>query len=312
VTSPRQSYWRSRAYTALNRFVAADAGDGTAFGYGMAAGASGMLNGWTHPRTTSLLMLLLGTRNPDGGYGLGRPYDAFADGTVNPASTTYTVTLADHVGHTLLAAYKGGSAAVERQDVQDVANLLVSTQRVPVARGECVAYSRSPHDAAGQVHNVNAGVGWFLSDCNGSGFGATGMQKLITNITICEQVAYREDRFWWPYLDDGPDQDADHNSYTAESLYRLAYWVGREVAYRQMAFPPPAGTSNDQDPIVHTRLAGMPGGNGSWSRSTAGVTLWAELSDQWRPEQDEYLAGILDDRAAQFAYYAARASIASL
>lgn len=306
----RSDWWRSRAITALDRFTAADTGAGTSFGYGMAAGAAGMLYGWPNTVTRGLLLKLLGTRNPDGGYGLGRPYDAFADGTVNPPDTTYTVTLAGHVGPTLLAAYKGGSGIVARQDVQDVVNLLVSTQRVPVPRGECVAYSRSPNDAAGWVHNVNAGVGWFLSDVNGAGFGATGMQRLITNITIAEQVAYREAEYWWPYLDDGPDQDADHNSYQAEAAYRLFYWPGREVAYRMMTA---AWSDNAQGPIVHTRLAGLPGGNGSWSRTVPGLTLWLDLFDQygWHTEQDDYLAGLTGERAAQFAYYAARAALAA-
>lgn len=313
MASERSNWWRDRAVAALNIFAGADTGVGTSFGYSMAAGAAGMLNGWGHPYTTATLTKLLDTRNPDGGYGLGVPYDALGDGTVNSADTTYSVTLAGHVGPTLLAAYRGGSTVVARVDVQDVIDLLVTAPRVPVARGQCVAYSFAPADAAGQVHNVNAGAAWFLADANAAGFGATGLQKLITDITIAELVAYREAEFWWPYLDDGPSagQDPDHNSYQAESMYRLAYWVGREVAYRQMT-PGLSPPGNAMDPIAHTRLAGLPGGPGSWSRTTAGVTLWAELSDQWRDEQDAYLAAITaPDRAAQFAYYAARASRAS-
>ncbi|MBK8076059.1 MAG: hypothetical protein IPK24_10920 [Kineosporiaceae bacterium] len=41
-----------------------------------------------------------------GGYGLGTAWDAFGDGTRNPASTTYTVTTAGHVGWVLLEARK--------------------------------------------------------------------------------------------------------------------------------------------------------------------------------------------------------------
>jgi hypothetical protein len=317
--SVRGDWWRARAITALSRFIASDTGAESAFGYGMAAGASGSLYGWTDPRTTLLLTRLLAGRNPDGGYGLGRTYDAFQDGTVNPATTTYTVTLASHAGPTLLAAYKGGATVVVRQDVQDVIDLLVNgcgrlalpgcvPPRVATPRGDCVAYSLDPNDATGCVHNVNAAVGAFLSSANGKGFGATGMQKLITNITIAELVAYREDDFWWPYLDDDPDltgQDPDHNSGSAEAMYGLAYWVGREVAYRQMVYPPPV-PGNAQDPIVHTRLTGLPGGPGSWSGTSTTVTLWCVLGDTWLAEQDTYLATITGDRAAQFAYYAAR------
>jgi len=287
----------------------------------MAAGASGMLSGWGHATTGQLLTRLLATRNPDGGYGLGRPYDAFADGTVNGADTTYTVTLAGHVGPTLLAAYRGGAPAVARSDVQAVINLLMAAPRITVPRGQCVAYSLESADAPpaggmGWVHNVNSGVAWFLHECNAAGFGATGMQRLITDIGIAEMLAYVESGQWWPYLDNGPlaAQDPDHNSYMAEAMYRLAYWVGREVAYSQMVYPTPAGVpgnSNQQDPIVHTRLTSLPGGPGSWSRTAPGVTLWAELGDAWKTEQDTYLAGLTGDRAAQFAYYAARNVLAT-
>ncbi len=292
---------------------------GTSFGLGMAAGAAGMLHGWSHVVTTGLLVRLLDGRNPDGGYGLGRAYDAFADGTLNGPETTYTVTLAGHVGPTLLAAYRGGSPVMARADVQAIVDLLVhDVPRIPIARGQCVAYSLDPNDSPpaaglGQVHNVNSGVALFLHEANAAGFGATGMQRLITDITLAEIVAYREASLWWPYLDDDPDlsgQDPDHNSYMAEAMYRLAYWIGREVAYSQMAYPPPV-PGNSQDPIVHTRLVSLPGGPGSWSRTAPGVTLWAELGDTHRAEQDAYLATLTGDRAAQFAYYAARNVLAT-
>lgn len=310
AASERGDWWRGQAATALAGFLAADSGGGDAFTYGMAAGASGYLYGWSDARTTLLLTRLRAEQLPGGGYGLGRPYDAFNDGTVNPASTQYAVTLAGQVGPTLLAGFKAG--AVPRAEVQDIVTRLVGFPRVAAGRGQCVAYSDSPNDdppssyPVGCVHNVNAGVGWFLSDANAAGFGATGMQRLITDITLTETIAYRENDLEWPYIDNGPFLDADHDSYSAESMYRLAYWVGREVAYRWMNGPITTGEA--KGPITHTRIAGMPGGNGSWSRTQPGVTLWCEMSDRWRDEQVAYRVSQSGAGLAQFAYYAARAS----
>lgn len=311
--STRGDWWRAQAVTALTRFLAADTGSGDAFTYGMATGASGYLYGWADSRTTGLLAKLRATKLPSGAYGLGRPYDAFNDGTVNDAGTAYTVTLAGHVGPTLLAGFKAG--AVPRAEVQAVIDELMAMPRVAAAKGQCVAYSDSPNDdppanpayPVGCVHNVNAGVGWFLSDANAAGFGATGMQKLITDITLTEAVAFQASTNSWPYIDDGPYLDADHDSYEAESVYRLAYWIGRESAYRRMANPVPAGET--KGPIVHTRLAGLPGGIGSWAPGEPTVPLWCQLSDQWQTEQNTYQAAQVGAALAQYAYYAARASV---
>jgi hypothetical protein len=306
AASARGDWWRARAITAINKFATLDDGAEQAGAYADAAYAEALLYGWSHAAAQAYLTKLRAARTSTGGYGIGRPWDAFQDGTVNPADTTYTVTLSG-VGSVLLAAYKAG--AVPRAEVQQVVSALMAIPRVPVPRGDCVAYSQTAADAAaGCVHNVNAGVAAFLSAANAQGFGATGLQKLITGITIAELVAYREAEFWWPYVDSGPSaaQDPDHNSYSAESMYGLAYWVGREVAYRQMTTAPGV---NAQDPIAHGRLTGLPGGPGSWSGTSTTVTLWCVLGDTWRTEQDAYLAGITDaGRAAQVASYAARNS----
>lgn len=308
--SERSDWWRAIAITALTKFTAGDTGDGHTFEYSMAAGASGYLYGWSDPGTQALLVKLIATRNPDRGYGVGEAWDAYQNGTINPADTSYSVTMAGHAGPTLLAAYIAGAPGVVRQDVQDLVNLCVGLPRVTVPRGAAVCYSRNANDiSGGNVHNVNAGVGWFLSDCNAAGFSRSGMQSLITNIAICEMVSFREASHWWPYANAGANADTDHNSYQVESGYRLMYWPARDSAYLQMTT---AGTESTA-PIAHTRLAGLPGGIGSQALTpqAPGQTLWGELSDQWRTEQTAYLAaqGVGSDRAAQFAYYAARASL---
>lgn len=304
--SARSDQWRARAITALDKFLATTtAPDMPSFAYGMAAGAAGYLYGWDDPITTDLLAQLRATKNPDGTYGLNEPRDVFNDGTVNSATTGYAVTIAGHVGPTLLEAYKHGAATAA--EIQVLVNALAKTfpKVTGITRGQCIAYSNSPYDKTHCVHNVNSGVAWFLMEANALGFGATGMQNLITNISIAEGIAYRETQWWWPYSDSGANADADHASYEAEAMYRLQYWVGREAAYRMMI---KNWTDNDQGPIVHTRLIGLPGGVGSDSGDT---TLWCVMGDSVSAEQDAYLASITGgDRAAQFAYYAARNSVA--
>jgi hypothetical protein len=306
----RSEWWRGLATDALNKFVSTDSGSESTFGYGMAAGASGILNGWSHATTDLLFTRLLGRRHADGGYGLDYAWDAFNDGTVNPALTSYTVSIAGHAGPALLAAYSNGSTVVARSDVQGCIAELMAMPRITVSRGLCVAYSNHPNDKQGQVHNVNAGVAAFLADCNAAGFGAGGMQRLITGISVYEALGYNATWRGWPYTNlHTAVQDADHDSYTVESVYGrkggpLVYWVGREAAYRMMNTDFSAETQGE---IVHTRLASLPGGPGSWSTLYPGTSVWSELAyTKWKGEQDALAVEVTGDRAAQFAWYAAQ------
>jgi hypothetical protein len=315
AVTTRSEWWRGLATTALQKFQATDTGKGTTFGYGHAAGASGILNGWTAAPTNALLTKLLGTRFASGGYGLNFAYDAFGDGTVNAASTVYTVTVADHAGTFLLAAYRNKSTVITRADVQNCVNLLMAMPRVKVPRGVCLAYSNNPNDnppadgSLGQVHNVNAGVAAFLADANAAGFNATGMQKLITDVSLCETIGYNSTWRGWPYRDkDTAIQDADHGSYTAASMYGRtggpqAYWVGHEAVYQLMTHD---YSSQPRGQIAHTRLGSLGGGPGSWSTIYPGTSLWSEyVYTKWRTEQEAYAATATGDSAAQFAWFAA-------
>lgn len=304
--SARGDAWRSRAVTAFNKFRAADDGQEGVYAYAAMAEASGRLYGWSHAYTTTYLAKVYALANPDGGWGLDKAYDAFADGSVNPADTTYAVTLADHVGMPLLNGYKAG--VVPRDKVQGIVNELMAMPRVPVDRGQCVAYSTQPWDATPGycVHNVNAGVGYFLHQVAAAGFGATGMHRLITDITIAEQVAYREQDVWWPYVHDGANQDPDHESYSAASMYPLAYWVGREAVYKLMDNSYPG---DPYAPLAHLRLTSLPGGVASWSRTVSGLTLWCEMGDRWGAEADAFIASPpspTGQRLAQAALFSAR------
>lgn len=300
----RGDAWRSRAVSAIAAFRAADDGRQSAHAYAYMAGASARVYGWSHAWTQSYLSKLYSLQNPDGGYGLGAEYDAFSDGTINASTTSYAVTMADHVGPVLLAGYKAG--AVTRDRVQSVVDMLVAwRQLIEVARGVCVSYSTWEWDAYSWmcVHNVNAGVASFLHDAASAGFGATGMHRLITDITVKETADYLVDGRGWPYMTDGSTsvQDPDHEAYTADSMYRLAYWIGREVAYRLITTAYPGDPTA---PLAHMRLVSLPSGPGSVAKS--GTTIWCELGDQWLSETDAFIASASPTRLAQAAYFSAR------
>lgn len=307
AASVRGDAWRAKSATAFADARYSESGSETPHFYAAMAGTAARLNTWSHAYTTSYLTKLYTLDNPDGGYGLGYAYDAFGDGTTNPPDATYLVTITDHVGRVLLDGYKAG--VVPRPKVQTLVNLVVNFPRIPgIDRGACLAYSSNPNDVqAGLcVHNVNAGAALFLHEAASAGFGATGMHKTITDITLHEVNAARlgdyGDPVWWAYQDDGPNQDVDHNSYSAEAVYRLAYWLGRETVYQILArdYPGDPGA-----PVAHMRLVSMPGGIGSTSGTT---TLWCVMGDDWMAEADAWIAGPRTPRQlAQAALLAARA-----
>lgn len=298
--SIRSETWRSLSITALNKFATLDNGSNqSVMAYAYAAGASARLYGWRDSRTIRWLNEVYERTNPDGGWGLNRSYDAFGDGSTNPASTTYTITLAGHVGPVLLEGYRAG--VVPRTKVQTIVNLLMTTRRIDTAAGSCIAYSRALADARPGycVHNVNAAAGWFLQETVAVGIGASGLQKLVVNITRREVSIYNAATMWWPYRDTTALGDTDHNSVSAEAIYRLAYPIGREVAYNHLT-----NLIASTAPLAHMRLIGLPGGPGSMSGST---TLWCVLGDRWIAEASAFIANPPDpagNRLAQAAWYA--------
>lgn len=305
--SERGDWWLAKAQEALASFLAMESGNENAFAYGMATTASANLYGWQDSRTTYLLEKMRGKKKADGGYGLDVPFDAFQNGTVNPASTSYTVTMAGHVGEALLGAYQAG--VIPREEVQSLVTKLVTAPKVTVSRGKCVAYSYSPNDGTSCVHNVNAGVAWFLIQANAAGFSVTGLHNLVTNISLHEIVSYRELDKWWPYKDSGTNADIDHESYEAETMYRgnMAYWIAREATYRILA----NSFTDNGTAIAHIRLIALPGGPGSQGLVDPETTLWCELGDLWRTEATAYLDGITtSNNFAQFAFYASKNALA--
>jgi hypothetical protein len=308
--SARGNAWKALATNAIGRFRDLDDGTAGAYAYASMAEACGWVYGWGNTLVTRYYNTVYALANSDGGWGLSRAYDAFSDGSVNNPDTTYTVTLADHVGIPLLTGWSVG--VVPRARVQGIVDMLMAMPRVTVSRGQCVAYSTRPEDAqAGyEVHNVSAGAGYFLHRAAGLGFGATGMHRLITDIAVHQVDAYRTADIWWPYIGDGDLQDPDHQAYSAQSVYPTAYWVGREAIYKLLTTAYPG---DPYSPIAHMRLVSTPGGVASWSRTHGSpVTLWAELGDQWRTEAATFIAdppgGYPLTRLGQAALFCARNS----
>lgn len=311
ASATRADDWRARAIAALSALDALpDSTQAFPIAYEMQAIA--WLYGWDDPRIDPLLNRLYDVRQANGGWGLGFSYDALSDGTTNGANTTYTVTISGHVGFPLLEAYKAGK--VPKADVQTLVNLLMSTNRIDynTSRGQCIAYSRNSNDDVtyGCVHNVNAIAGWFLQEANAAGVQASGLQKLVLDISRMETYAYQPTIngrvAWWRYMDTTALSDSDHNSAEAEALYYLHYTLAREPVYQHMVTE---WADNSAAPIAHMRLTSMPAGPGSTSGNT---TLWCVLGDDWTAEYDAFLVTHASNatRLAQAAYYAARNSIA--
>ena len=310
AAADRSDDWGALADQAITTFEAADAGNETPHSYAYIMGAIARRHGWQDPRIQTYLAKLYGLRNPDGGWGLNFPYDKFNDGTINPANTTYTVTLADHVGPVLLDAYVAG--IVPASDVSTITNLILTTQTATwTTAGRCVAYSRSPNDAVNPsngrcTYNVNALAAMFLQMANGKGFVATGLNRRVSDISKNVINGFNYKTLWWPWYTavGSALQDTDHNAAMAEALYLgLSYGIGREVAFWHMDN---ALADNAMSPIAHMRLTGLPAMPGSTSGTTS---LWCVMGDDWLAEAQTFVNSPPSNRArAQAAYWAARNS----
>lgn len=302
----RADDWNAIADSFISAFELADDDAQVAHAYAAMVQAISTRYGWDDPRVTVYLEKVYERRNPDGGWGLGFAYDQWSDGSVNPATTTYTVTLADHVGPMLLDCYAQG--LVPGADISTCVSLIMTTQTAtfPNPYGRAISYSRSSNDNVTptnnrDVHNVVAHAGAFLSRANEAGFNATGLNRRIVDFTRHEVTAYNAATTWWPYTGTGAPSDTDHAAAEAEAMLRLAWHVGREVAYQILA------NGHDDEPaarIAWARLAGLPPGPGAVSGDT---TLWLTLADQWMDEVAAYVTVANARQKAQVAYWAARA-----
>lgn len=302
----RSAQWRAVAEHAMDRLEQMDGG-GTQRAWTLAYAAQVEAwrspLGWMDPVALLYLDRLHQTQNPDGGYGLGFAYDAHGDGTVNPATTTYTITMAGQVGPVLLDAYLAG--VVPAAEVQQVVDLLLSTPRIDTSAGRCFAYSRDLDDAKPGlcVHNVNASVGWFLTEAARAGFVVPWLTIQLIDRRLLS--AYNASTRYWPYRDNmaPAPQDADHNAMTVEYAYPLAHPVGYSAAVVMMGAP----LDGDPDtPQVYMRLTGLPPAP---TEVVDGVSVWCELGDQWIDEADAFVDATTEiHKVASAAYLSMRAS----
>lgn len=318
----RAQQWHALAVDALARFRAQDDGAQRTNTYAWALDAELRLNGDT-PYARTLLNKVYSQRKPDGGYGLPFAYDALGDGSINSPDTTYTVTLAGHVGPPFLLAAAmgidtvtlpgGGTWSVKAQ-IRSIVGLLMSTPHIDTAQGMCLAYSRNPNDTKsyGCIHNASAGAARFLVDANAAGYGRGGLAALAEGITRREVYAYIVGPItvgtvtrtnWWRYMDTTSLNDADHNSYNSESMYFLAPMIGQNSAWMHMNT---AFTDNSNAPVAHFRLAALPAAPGRID-AAAGLPVWCILGDRWISEAQGFLAAATDlQRVTQVAQGAAR------
>ncbi|GIF08645.1 hypothetical protein [Actinoplanes siamensis] len=265
----RSEQWRAIGETAIARYEAAT--PPTSFKpmvWSAAMLAYADLRGWSDPHIPVLIDRLMDARNPDGGWGVSAALDAWQDGTKNPASTTYTVTLSGHVGPALLRAYQAG-VFTDPEPLQTVVKLLMTTAKSTTSAGDCFAYSRAAADVPSAdrpcIHNVNASVAHYLLRSKAAGFDRGGLAAQVTSLTRREISAYNVSWAGWPYADGRTvAQELDHGSYSALLMLDLAYPIGREA---MTAVVGRQGT--DVDTVLgHLRIAASPPGppvfGGSW------------------------------------------------
>lgn len=203
--------------------LAARAGYVTAAAYtSTAADAAAQLwqqaqaSGWHSPQTTAARAALLRLRTASGGYGLGTVWDAFGDGTRNPASTTYTVTTAGHVGWVLLEARKNDADGGALNGAIDA---LLAMPRLD--QGRCLAYSNSRYDRAKPcVYNVSHGAAAFLVQARALSTHRAGeVDLLLAALRSGLRRGYDPATGYWRYkAGDRAAQDISHQIYTARSV----------------------------------------------------------------------------------------------
>lgn len=188
--------------------------------------ARALLDGWEHSYVHFYLRALRRLQNADGGYGINTAWDAFGDGTINHTDTTYGVTIADHVGMPLLAAYEAG---VRDVTVAELRQLVAVLDRLPEVEPDCLAYSAArndqpPNNGTGCVLNVNVGIAAFLARAADTGVVSSAEHdQLIARIVTHMQQYFDADTREWPYTTDvgSHTNDVNHASYLVDSVQRL-------------------------------------------------------------------------------------------
>lgn len=285
--------WRVQAVAAIEKWETLDSQSASTsvLNLSFVARAIAEASGWDDPRLPGLLTRLMALRNPDGGWGVNRPFDAFSDGSANPASTSYTVTMTDHIGPFLLGAWQHGLLA-DAEPLTSIGALLMRLPRWRVAGGHCVAYSTSrddQRDARQCVHNVNASLGLFLGQLADAGVPVSGASNLRMFITRAEVASYDVTAKNWPYALNGRLNDAVHAAMSTEAMLRMA----PDLAARPLVNLMTRQGVLERDAIAHFRLG----------------AFRCDMAYQWLPEMQDFVAAPpspAQHNLAQAAFGAAR------
>jgi hypothetical protein len=196
--------------------------------------------GWSDPAVVSLVKHLLDLRKPDGGWGLETAWDAFQDGTVNPSTTTYTVSTAGHAGPALLAAWQ--HKLVTDADLRAAVDSLLSTPRMNIAGGTCLAYSKSEYDNTWCVVNVNLGAAaWLKQVREVTGWSIPLLDDIVAQVTAADRYLLNADTGYWSYSDLptqlNKPQDPAHQGYTLQSLLVLEPAFGESATLTFLSNP---------------------------------------------------------------------------
>ncbi len=182
------------------------------------------LYGWGSTEARSQLVRLRSVKKPDGGYGLERSWDAFGDGSLNPASTSYLVSITDHAGIGLLAGLRAG--AVPASEVGALVDLVLAWPRV-AGDPDCLAYSVASTDRKHCVYNVNSSASWFLQSAYDAGVRRPGQQELAQR--LYQHDVAKASGGWWPYSSNQPTlrQDWNHNAAMVDFQFQLDVEAGQ-------------------------------------------------------------------------------------
>lgn len=196
--------------------------------YSCLAYAFAITNGWDDKETKKYLNKSYSIIDSLG-YGLGYAWDAFQDKTINSKYTNYTVTMTDHVGYTFMEGYKKGKIPKEK-----LIHLIQSILKVPYAdnlkNGKCWAYSDSPNDIVGCVHNINIGLAYFFEDVTKAGFIEFDLKENIKEIIDREVSSYISEKNNYLYWDRSKSlTDQNHLAYQAWCMIQLSDIKANEI-----------------------------------------------------------------------------------
>lgn len=295
--------WGQIAQQAIDAFVANDTGGETPHAHAYMAGALDIISNGEAPNILMYRDRVLAARNPSGGWGLGYAWDAFQNGTLNPADTDYTITMADHIGLPFLDLYIDG--LVDGSILQDLVNLVMKAANPPqgavyTTAGRCAAYSLSVNDKVtkvGGVNNVNAAAAFFLSQARTRGFTAPGLDAYVAEMTKHELAHWSRQTKWWPYANTPGSRPGDTNHVAAEAwnMSYLAPFPALVTAHKiltdpsivpnAIAFARVANVDMSLHPLAdqHMEFVSDFVASGSDNREKAQIAYWAAYNEMFMP-----------------------------